>query len=127
MDYKLVWGELVTEGNKALLNCKPNPVAFYQADLVGNQIGKADIVDEGNCGGAYIVLYDSRSEFVKWLKKYQSQEVQKNMGKGYTLSLSQMHAGYNGQSAERYEACAEAVATILKANGIMCGVRAYLT
>ena len=122
-----IWNELVVKGESALKNCKTTPVGFYSAGLMGERLSETEIVEEGNCGGAYIVLTDSRSPFIKWLKENKASEVSKNMGKGYVLSLSEMHKGYTGQSAERYEACAEAVATILKENGIECRVRAYLT
>lgn len=124
---EFVWDKLVVEGYKALTACKPTPVGFYPAGLMGERLGKTEIVDEGNCGGAYVILWDSRSDFVKWMKKNKPEEISKNMGKGYVLSCHSCYGNYRGQSAERYEACAEAVAKILQDSGIKCSVRAYLT
>ncbi len=109
--FEQIWDAAIESGNKALLACKPTPVGFYQADLDDKPLGPVEIVNEGNCGGAYIILHDSRSEFLKWCKK-NKKSVDKNIGKGYTLSVTEAHSSYNGQSAERYEACANAFAEV---------------
>ena len=127
-NYQEIIDKATEEGHKALWQTKPNPVGWVQADLDDKPIGKTYIVDEGLCGGAYIILTDSRSEFVKWCKTNDKLSIDKNIGgKGYTISTFDAHRDYRGQSAERYEACAEAFAKVLQENGVDCMVHAYLT
>lgn len=128
MDYTNVYDKAMRAGGDALVNCKPTPVAWVSVGLDDKPLNnEVSVVDEGDCGGAYIILHDSRSEFVKWAKKNNRGSIEKNMGKGYTLSTRDARPEYRGQSFERYVACANAVAEILKENGISCHVRSYLT
>lgn len=128
MNYEDIWLEAVIQGNIALLATKPTPIGIYFADLYGKRIGETEIIEEGNCGGAYVIVTDFRSPFVAWAKKNKPLEISKNYeGKGYRISLFEAHRGYRGQSAERYEACAEAFAAVLERYGVNCRVRAYLT
>ena len=124
-DFSEIWGQAVAAGAKALKDCKPHPVAFAFADLSDRQLGPAEICDEGDCGGAYIKL--PFQEFVRWAKKNAPEIVSKDVYPGFVLSTSPAHGDYNGQSAERYEACADAMVAVLKANGVKCRTCAYLT
>lgn len=127
-DYTDVWAEAVGAGSLALYDCIPTPIAVYSAGLHGEKLGKEEIIEEGNCGGAYIILHNGRSEFVRWMKVNQGRAISKNYpGSGFTVSISQAHERYHGQSAERYEACADAMVEVLKSHGISCSTRAYLT
>jgi hypothetical protein len=129
------------QGKVALESCKPNPVAFYSADLSGNQIGPSSVESEGNCGGAYIRGIQYNSEIYKWFNKNANKKgiganaefkldsgvyLKKDVYKGYTLHFP-VHTFYNGQSHEKKKAFYDACAEILKENGVSCSVRDYLT
>lgn len=128
MNYDSLWETAVAAGKSALDNCVPTPVGFYSADLQGNRLGETDIVEEGLCGGAYIVLSNFRDPFVKWMKANHPKKINKNYpGKGYTLSTHEATAHYRGQSFQRYEACADAMVKVLSEAGVACFTRSYLT
>lgn len=124
--FKSVLKEAQEAGMKALRECVPTPVRWQQSDLFNKPIGQPGEIDnEGECGGAYITGLDGKSEFVRWAKKADLKELSKGVYKGYDLRIN--HEDYHGQSYERYKACAEAYATVLKKHGIKCSVKAYLT
>lgn len=94
---------------KAMSECVPKPL------IVENQVYM-----EGNCGGAFVVIEDSRRSFVRWLKK-------KGLGhrhgqRGYSISAVQV-----GQSADSAKAYADAFARVLRRNGVNCCTEIYLT
>lgn len=124
--YTEILKEAQAAGMKALRECIPTPVQWVQADLNNKPIGEPGEVDtEGECGGAYITGLEGNSEFVRWAKKEKLLGLKKGVYKGYDLLIN--HEDYHGQSYERYKACAEAYAAVLKKNGIKCSVKSYLT
>lgn len=137
-----VLSEAFAKGEKAMKECIPNPVHFYPADLSDKQLGPGTIESEGNCGGAYITALGGNSEIVRFFKKNgksngmgganadyslpDGTHIRKGVYKGYTLHTPTSKI-YNGQSHEHYKAFYDAYATVLKENGVKCGVRDYLT
>lgn len=130
--YNQIIERAIEAGEKALYECKPTPVVFYEADLFNNdkpigKIGKPD--PEGNCGGAYITGINGNDPFIKWAKRYNPELIRKGIYKGYDLlSLTnRMKVPYHGQSAERFESFAKAFAKVFNDNGIKCYIKTYLT
>lgn len=66
---------------------------------------------EGPCGFAWVSVHPGTSSFARWLTK--SGGAQRSYGGGVSIWISQFN-----QSVERKEACAEAMARVLKAAGI---------
>lgn len=96
-------------GLKAMEHCVPKPLVV-----------ESRVYMEGECGGAFIVIEDGRTAFVRWLRK-------KGLGdrhykRGYSLPADQI-----GQSAESGKAYADAFARVLRRNGIECRSEIYLT
>lgn len=126
MEYKEILLEAEKNAVIAFKNCIPTPVIWQQEDLLGNVIGKPSEPDlEGDCGGAYITNINGRDPFVKWCKTNEPDLIHKGVYKGYDLYLR--IKDYNGQSAEKRKAYAEAFAKVLNGNNIKCNVKAYLT
>ena len=69
MTYLEILSEAYQKGLIAMNECVPTPVGFCSADLVGNQTSPVEIVEEGECGGAYLSGISGRSRFVTWFKK----------------------------------------------------------
>lgn len=126
IDYTKIWEQAVEAGHKALVEAKPTPVDWVESDIFDNVEpgAKTYHVEEGLCGGAYLII-PGRGDFALFAKAKLGAD--RNYPKGLHLSCFDAHKGYRGQSAERYEACANAMAEVLKSNGIECRVRAYLT
>lgn len=139
--FETILKEAYAKGKEALLACKPKPVHFYPADLVGKPLGSGSIEAEGNCGGAYIRGILHNSDIYKFFSKEGKKEglgvnaqyiygndivLRKDVYKGYTLHF-QTKLFYNGQSHERYKAFYESAAKVLNENGTKCFVRDYLT
>lgn len=141
-DFSLILETAMEKGKAAMTACKPTPQHFYPADLSGKALGPGTIESEGDCGGAYIRAIQYNSEIYKFFKtKAKSNgmtganadfklpngiHLRKDVYKGYTLHFPTYNF-YNGQSHERYKAFYEAAAEVLKAEGVSCSVRDYLT
>ena len=133
MDYLKILEQASKKGMEAFKKCIPEPVQWVSVDIFDKPISKPSEIDnEGECGGAYITGLDGRSDFVKWLKKLQSNpypkgvvSLHKGTYKGYDLFLH--IENYNGQSKEKRESFATAFCSVLKENGISCGVKSYLS
>lgn len=141
-DLLIILEKAQEEGRKAMNNCKPTPVTFVSADLFDKPLGEGTVENEGDCGGAYITGIPHTSDIVKFFKKYAKSNgmsgvnadytlpnkilLRKNVYKGFTLHFP-TNQFYRGQSHERYKAFYEAAASVLKNEGLSCGVRDYLT
>lgn len=132
MDYLNILKQASEKAMEDFKKCIPTPVQWVSVDLSNKPLSKPSEVDlEGECGGAYITGLHGKSEFVSWCKKVGEEKIQKYISlskgvyKGYDLYLK--IPNYNGQSAEKKEAFARTFCSVLNANGISCGVRAYLS
>lgn len=128
------------KGKAAMDACTPAVYNFHSADLSGKRLNVGSMQED--CGGAYIRAIQYNSELYKFFKsKAKSNgmtganvsftlpdgiDLRKDVYKGYTLHFP-TNKFYNGQSHERYKAFYEAAAEVLKAEGVSCGVRDYLT
>jgi hypothetical protein len=81
---------------------------------------KHEVIDEGVCGGAYVVVSNARNGFARWLRA-------SHVGEPTTPSGQGIFAESAGQSKERAESYAHAFANVLKMNGVECTVKAYYT
>lgn len=97
-------------GELAATECVPTPM----------KISDGELIMDGECGGAYVVLPDARKGFARWLKT-------SGHGKYQYRSGVLFYADIASQSADRAKAYAEAFAKILRRNGIECKVVNYLT
>jgi hypothetical protein len=77
-----------------------------------------EVIKEGSCGGAYVVIPDARSGFARWLRV-------SRIGASHSPSGQRVYAETGGQSQERAEAYAHAFANVLKMNGVECSVEVY--
>jgi hypothetical protein len=96
-------------GRRAMETCVPKP-------LVTN----GDVIMEGHCGGAFIIVNDGRKSFAQWLKK--NGLGNKHYPTGYSIPARQI-----GQAAETAKAYADAFARVLRRNGIECSAEIYFT
>ena len=96
-------------GEIAAAECVPTPMKIIGGELIM----------DGECGGAYVVVPDARKGFARWLKT--SGHGDRQPGSVY------FYARTEGQSVDRAVAYAEAFARVLRRNGIECEVGRYLT
>ena len=75
---------------------------------------------DGLCGGAYVVIDDGRTSFVRWLRK--NGVGHRHYKRGYSIPADQID-----QSSESASAYAKAFALVLRRNGIECHTETYLT
>lgn len=97
-------------GERAETECVPTPM----------KISGGELIMEGECGGAYVVVPDARKGFARWLKT-------SGHGERHYRGGVSFYAETNSQSADRATAYANAFAKILRRNGIECSVGRYLT
>ena len=97
-------------GELAATECVPTPM----------KISGGELVMDGQCGYAYVVVPDARKGFARWLKTSRH-------GKHHSGGGMAFYAETDGQSADRATAYAEAFAKVLRRNGIECKVGRYLT
>ena len=95
-------------GEIAAAECVPTPMKIIGGELIM----------DGECGGAYVVVPDARKGFARWLKT--SGHGDRQPGSVY------FYARTEGQSVDRAVAYAEAFARVLRRNGIECEVGRYL-
>lgn len=96
-------------GELAAEECVPTPM----------KISGGELIMDGQCGDAYVVVPDARKGFARWLKT--SSHGDRQPGSVY------FYARTEGQSVDRAVAYAEAFARVLRRNGIECEVGRYLT
>lgn len=124
--YERILKEAQEAGMKVFKECVPVPVSWVSADLFGKHLSEPSPPDlEGECDGAFITNIHGKDPFIVWAKKHNPNLINKGVYKGYAMYLK--IDNYNGQSAAKKKAFAEAYAKVLNANGIKCGVRTYLT
>ena len=97
-------------GELAAAECVPTPM----------KISGGELIMDGQCGGAYVVVPDARKGFARWLKTSRH-------GKHHSGGGMAFYAETDGQSADRATAYAEAFSKVLRRNGIECKVGRYLT
>ena len=97
-------------GLEAGMNALPAPMTVFEADLVGNPIGRSWTVSEGACGFAW-VTFAGNTPWGRWAK------AQGIASKGYPKGLQIWVSEFN-QSVERKEAYAQAYAKVLREHGI---------
>ena len=84
------------------------------------KISGGELILDGQCGYAYVVVPDERKGFARWLKTSRH-------GKHHSGGGMAFYAETDGQSADRATAYAEAFAKVLRRNGIECKVERDLT
>ena len=97
-------------GELAAAECVPTPM----------KISGGELILDGQCGYAYVVVPDARKGFAHWLKTSRH-------GKHHSGSGMAFYAEADGQSADRATAYAKAFAKVLRRNGIECKVGRHLT
>ena len=96
-------------GELAAEECVPTP----------RKISGGELIMDGQCGGAYVVVYDARTGFARWLKTT-------GHGERWPTGGVSFGAKTEGQSADRAMAYAEAFVRVLRRNGIKCRAEKYL-
>lgn len=97
-------------GRQAAEQCVPTPM----------KIAGGELIMDGECGGAYVVVPDARKGFARWLKTTEN-------GSPHHHSGMRFYAERNDQSADRATAYAEGFAKVLRRNGVEATVVKYLT
>lgn len=128
MNYEAILKEAQEKGQIAMDLCQPEQFVWGQAaDIFSNKIaGDTFTETHGDLGGAYIYGLGGKDPFVTWAKKNIPNIVQKDVYKGYTLYTSS-YRKKDTQEMEKNAAFARAFADVLKANGIKCAVKTYLS
>ena len=134
-----IFKEAKLAGEKALNNCIPTPMNVIEVGIDDKPYegSKSYYVPEGMCGFASVWLPDSRSDFIKQLKKAGIAQMKKTYSwkhgdKIYELEKCLFKKGYNycvrkgGQSIEKKEAYAEAFASVLNKYEIVAYVQSRL-
>ena len=67
--FKLAFEFAQNAGYHAGFNHNPEPMAVYEADICGQQIGQEYHVPNGCCGFAWINIKPVNKRFAKWLKE----------------------------------------------------------
>ena len=88
----------------------PEPMVLQNADILGNKYGPIEVVNEGCCGFAWVII-KGNSGFAKWAKANGFAKP------AYGGGLRFWIGGY-GQSLERKLAHADAMALLLNEAGI---------
>lgn len=101
-------------GNNAAEKAIPTPMVIESGM-------SRQIISDGVCGGAYVVVPDARRGFACWLR-------QSGIGYPFTTGSGQVvYAETKCQSMERAKAYSEAFSMVLKLNGIQSEVVTYLS
>ena len=112
---KDLWDRASTAGVRALEACKPMPMVVGSPSTpLGNDIDPKQptyFVEGGVCGFAWVTIFPARGSFVSYLKS-------KGIGsKGYRGGW-EIWASVGGQSMQRKEAWARAIAEVLRESGL---------
>jgi len=105
LDFELIIGEAMREGEYSAMNCTPSPMRVSGG-------GAEYIVNEGVCGFAWINIKPGTSRFAKYLKAKEIARKDSYYG-GVSIWVH-----YFGQSYERKMAYARAFATVLQQHDI---------
>jgi len=123
-------------GQQASEECVPVPMGVYSSDLMGKQISPTQVVDEGVCGRASIIIKPATQPFVRWLKKHRDTR-RDEPGEPLRdlrefnwpfFSHKHYHGGWelyvclHSQSMARHVAFANVVLELFKAAGLKCYV-----
>ena len=108
--WKAIFELAKQHGELAEAECVPTPM----------KISSGELIMDGKCGGAYVVVPDARKGFARWLR---------TSGHGVCHPRNGMYfyAKTHSQSADRATAYAEAFAKVLHMNGIECKPERHLT
>jgi len=118
--FEAAFAKAAAAGQEAGKAAQPRAMMVVQPSnpLNDNSVPKAMWhVPEGACGFAWVNVSPGNSPFANWLKK--NKLARKAYGSGVDIWISDF-----GQSIERKEACARAMAKVLKEE---LGVNAYAT
>ena len=107
LDFELIIGEAMREGEYSALNCIP--ATMFVTDINGRLV---DSVSEGACGFAWINIKPGTSKFAKYLKAKEIARKDSYYG-GVSVWVHSF-----GQSYERKMAYARAFATVLQQHDI---------
>jgi hypothetical protein len=116
--FEAVYAAAAAAGRKAGEAASPVPMVVSEADGLSNRPapgGKSWHVPEGACGFAWVTVSPGNCSFARWLAK------QKLARKGYYGGMEIWVSAF-GQSVERKEACAAAMAATFQSE---LGVTAY--
>jgi hypothetical protein len=80
----------------------------------------AEVVTEGECGSAFVLVKDGKARFAGWLRR-------NSLGFKEVRSTQRVFANVDTQSVSRAEAFARAFARVLARHGVQCEVGTYLT
>lgn len=107
-----IFEEAHAAGMKAGEAHTPRPAGFYRADMNGNRLSETEIVFDGVCGFAWIIVKPGNSRFANFLKA-------ESLGRrdSYYGGVN-VWVGYFNQSMEKKEAYADAFAKVLTDHGI---------
>ena len=114
-NYQKIWDEALNAGQDALTKCTPTPMVVeeHKHQLDDNSpVVKQWFVEGGVCGFAWVNIRPATSSFARWLK---SQGIVKRVSYygGYDYWVI-----HGGQSMQRKEAFARAMAEVLRKHGI---------
>jgi hypothetical protein len=121
--FETVWAEALRRGNEAANAVSPRPMLVEQRvnPLDDNSpVVQQYRVDEGVCGFAWVNIRPATSAFARWLKKNGLARPDSYEG-GIVYWVSQF-----GQSMERKEAFADAMAAYLRQVGYRCSARSRM-
>lgn len=108
--WQAIYALALDAGRQAAEQCVPTPM----------KIAGGELIMDGECGGAYVVVPDARTGFARWLK------TSGNGSKHYPSGM-RVSAKTRDQSADRANAYAEGFAKVLLRNGVEASVTRYLT
>lgn len=111
-----LYNRALAEGRKAALACTPTPMVVTQhANPMDSNSAVVfrDVVNDGACGFAWVVVRPATSRFARWLKE--KRLATPHYGGGVNIWISD----YN-QSMTRKEAHAYAMAKVFREAGIDC-------
>jgi len=101
------FAKAVAAGLAAGNGSKPNPMVVSEMAGLSNVVKQEWFVSEGACGFAWVNVSPGNSPFANWLKK--NKFASKAYGGGVDVWISDF-----GQSVDRKEACASAMAKVLQ-------------
>lgn len=113
--FQQIFEEAQTAGREAVAQLQVIPMAVQQAEGLFDQFDPSkpyEVVADGACGFAWVNVRPGTSKFAKWLKESGNARADSYYG-GVTIWIS----SYN-QSVQKKEAHAEAMAKVLRDNGI---------
>lgn len=111
MDFQAIYDEALIEARKAGLGCRPTPMIVGAPKTpLGDEIDYSKpvyYVDDGACGFAWVVVKPGNCKFAKWL-------TEKGLARRHYQGGVSIWVSEYGQSVERKEAHARALASALR-------------